>query len=400
MATIKATLHKGKTRKDGRLPIIIRITKDRKIAYFVVDWINQKQWDEKNSKVKSSHTSYKRLNNLIQKKLVQADDLILEYESKNNSYTSKQIVNIIKGGSQGHSFFDLAEEYIQDKKKKGDHNRAISDNSMINNLKGFASNSKLTFEEIDEKFLNKFKVSSLAKGKIGERTIMNTFVLIRLLYNRAIKRGIVEQKYYPFGRDKVKIKMPQSIKIGLNEEEIKSIENLVLEKGTKTWHTRNVFLFSFYLAGIRVSDVIKMKWSDIKDGRLYYRMGKNSKVVSLKMPQRTIEIIEQYDKKGKFIFPELNEIDIKDSKVVYNKIKRTTKVFNENLKKIAELAEIDKKITNHISRHSFGNIAGDKISPQMLQKLYRHSNLTTTIGYQGNFIHKDVDEALDEVISF
>lgn len=402
MATIKATLHKGKTRKDGRLPIIIRITKDRKIAYFVIDWVNQKEWDEKNSKVKSSHTSYKRLNNLIQKKVVQADDLILEYESKNKSYTAKQIVDIIKGGSQGHSFFELAEEYIQEKKTKGDHNRAISDKSMINNLKEFASNSKLTFEEIDENFLNKFKIYSLAKGRISERTIMNVFVLIRLLYNRAIKRGIVEQKYYPFGKDKVRIKMPQSIKIGLNEEEIKSIEELELETGSKEWHARNIFLFSFYLAGIRVSDVLKMKWNDIKDDRIYYRMGKNSKVVSLKMPQRTLEIIEQYkeSKKEMYIFPELNEINPKDTKAVYNKIKRSTKVLNEGLKKVGELAEIDKKITNHISRHSFGNIAGDKISPQMLQKLYRHSNLTTTIGYQGNFIHKDADEALDSVVNF
>ena len=52
----------------------------------------------------------------------------------------------------------------------------------------------------------------------------------------------------------------------------------------------------------------------------------------------------------------------------------------------------------HIARHSFGNIAGDRISAQMLQKLYRHSNLSTTIGYQGNFIHKDADDALEKVL--
>ena len=55
-------------------------------------------------------------------------------------------------------------------------------------------------------------------------------------------------------------------------------------------------------------------------------------------------------------------------------------------------------MTMHISRHSFGQIAGDKIAPQLLQKLYRHSDLKTTIGYQSNFIHKDVDgELSDEV---
>jgi len=61
---------------------------------------------------------------------------------------------------------------------------------------------------------------------------------------------------------------------------------------------------------------------------------------------------------------------------------------------------IKKKITTHIARHSFGNIAGDKVSPQMLQKLYRHTSINTTIGYQGNFIHKDADDALDSVLDF
>jgi len=54
----------------------------------------------------------------------------------------------------------------------------------------------------------------------------------------------------------------------------------------------------------------------------------------------------------------------------------------------------------HIARHSFGNISGDKIPIQMLQKLYRHSSVTTTIRYQANFMHKDADDALDKVVNF
>ena len=61
-------------------------------------------------------------------------------------------------------------------------------------------------------------------------------------------------------------------------------------------------------------------------------------------------------------------------------------------------AKISKPLTMHIARHTFGNISGDRIPVQMLQKLYRHTDIKTTIGYQANFIHKDVDEALDAVI--
>jgi len=65
---------------------------------------------------------------------------------------------------------------------------------------------------------------------------------------------------------------------------------------------------------------------------------------------------------------------------------------------LAPAAGIDKTLTMHIARHTFGNISGDKIPVQMLQKLYRHSSVTTPIGYQANFIHQSADDALAAVI--
>ncbi len=35
----------------------------------------------------------------------------------------------------------------------------------------------------------------------------------------------------------------------------------------------------------------------------------------------------------------------------------------------------------------------------MLQKLYRHIDLQTTLNYQANFIHRDTDDALDTVLN-
>lgn len=70
------------------------------------------------------------------------------------------------------------------------------------------------------------------------------------------------------------------------------------------------------------------------------------------------------------------------------------------MKRIASQCVIEKNLSNHIARHSFGNIAGDKIHPLMLQKLYRHSDLKTTLNYQSNFIYRDADDAWDSVINF
>jgi integrase len=155
---------------------------------------------------------------------------------------------------------------------------------------------------------------------------------------------------------------------------------------------------------MRVADVLKIKWSDIFDERLHYRMNKNDKLLSLKLPLKVLPIIERYKKEkineDDFIFPELKKANLKSEKDVLSKTKTANKKFNKYLKQIAEKAEINKKLTMHIARHTFGNISGDKIPIQMLQKLYRHSSVTTTINYQANFMHKDTDDALDKVIDF
>ena len=57
----------------------------------------------------------------------------------------------------------------------------------------------------------------------------------------------------------------------------------------------------------------------------------------------------------------------------------TASRLDKFLKKyVAPAAGIEKILTMHITRHTFGNIAGDTIPVQMLQKLYRHSHIETT----------------------
>jgi integrase len=404
MASVKALLYKSKKKADGRFPIVIRVIKNRKPKYIYIEWIEEKFWDKNRLQVKTSYPNSKRLNNLIRKKVLEAEDLILESESYDRRYTAQQITKQIKSERRTTSFFELAENYIADLEAMEKYCRASSDGAKLSRLKTFHTDHDLQFYEIDEFFLRKLRVYLIGKHKVSERTVMNYYVFIRTLFNLAIANRIIDAKYYPFGRGRIKIKFPETLKIGLDENEITAIEELDLKEKSPTWHARNVFLFSFYLAGIRVSDVVKMKWSDVKGDRIFYSMNKNQKSVSLKLPKRVLEIISYYkeDKQSRndFIFPELKKADITSEKDIFAKVRTANRKFNKHLIKIAELANIDKKITMHIARHSFGNIASDKVSPQMLQKLYRHTSITTTIGYQGNFIHKEADDALDTVLDF
>jgi integrase len=232
---------------------------------------------------------------------------------------------------------------------------------------------------------------------------MNYFILIRTIYNRAISQGAIDRKHYPFGKGKIKIKLPESEKVGLNKEEVRELEELKDITPAQN-HARLVWLLSFYLAGVRVGDLLQIKWSDIRDGRLYYRMSKNQKMVSLKIPQKASEIFNHYklmnNDSGEFVLPDLNGTDFKNPERITTRIKTINRNLNRRLEKIGEKLELDKKISMHIARHTFGSIAGGNIPIQVLQKLYRHSSITTTVNYQRNFITEETDEALDTVINF
>lgn len=144
---------------------------------------------------------------------------------------------------------------------------------------------------------------------------------------------------YPFGADKIRIKFPESEKIGLTKEEIQAIE--ALEDLTEQQaHTRNVWLFSFYFAGMRVGHVLMIKWNDIYDGRLHYCMGKNEKLLFFKLPEKITALVRRYEEDRRssedFVFPEMNNADLKNPKDVFNKVKTANKKFNKYLVQIAE----------------------------------------------------------------
>ena len=402
-SSIKVTLRK-KANKQGLFPLAVRITKNRKTTYlYIGHYIAIKYWDEGNREVRKSHPNSIRLNNLLIKKLAEANQTLIDLQTHQNDISSKQIKEEIATPLTKTSFKEIADNYLDNLEKTNKLQRLSSDKARVGHFIRFVDNDDLSFREIDEALLRRFSLYLKTARKVSQRSVINNLIVIRTLYNKAIRLGIVDRKLYPFGADKIRIKFPESEKVGLTIEEIQSIE--ALEDLTEQQsHARNVWLFSFYLAGMRVGDVLMIKWSDIYDGRLHYRMGKNEKLLSFKLPEKITSLLRRYyeDRRSSedFVFPEMNNADLKNPKDVFNKVKSANKKFNKYLVQIAEKAGINKKLTMHIARHSFGNISGDKIPIQMLQKLYRHSTVTTTINYQANFMHRETDDALEKVINF
>ncbi len=446
MASIKIVLWKHDQKKDGTFPLAVRIIQNRKTRYiFTGKYILEEHWNNDLCRVKKSCPNSARLNNFLLKKLLEVDNIALEAEGSKNFISSGDIKNRAKHKGRSISFFQFGAQRVLNKYQAGVFSVCKSDLSILFNLREFLNWNKfedreivvngikerrrkrvgrsrkpgysfvdevrrqfekdttLYFEDIKESFLTNYKIFCISYLNQKTRTVTNQLVFIRTLFNAAIKEGIVDAKYYPFAGEKERIRIKSGHKIGLNREEIRRLENVQLEEESAMWHTRNVWLFSYYFAGIRISDVLQMKWSDLKDGRLYYVMNKNEKPLSLKIPDKAKVLLDLYKysqlSHEDYIFPYLKKANTASKRDIFVKSRNATKTLNKCLKQIAEKCGIKKNLSNHIARHSFGNIAGDAISPLMLQKLYRHSDLQTTINYQANFIHRDADDALDAVLN-
>lgn len=382
-------------------PITIRIIKDRKPSYiYIGQAIRLNQWDAKNCRVKNSHPDYLEINQLIISKLSKANKSLLNAEIKEENLSSQTIKRKMISKEEG-DFFNVSKLYlrsIEDRKQFHQYDIAYH---RIKVFKAYVKKDKLYFNELTVDLLKLFENYLLNKRNLKPRTVANYMITVRTVFNLAISKSETNIQFYPFGKGKYQIRFPETRKVGLNIDEIIILENIKCITKSQQF-ALNAWLISFYFAGIRVSDVLKLKWRDFSDNRLNYRMGKNSKLVSLKVPGKVVSILKRLERNEDsiYLFKELEGVNFNDNKRLRTKIKTATRNFNRRLEIVAEKAGIDKKLSMHIARHSFGNISGDKIPIQMLQKLYRHSSVTTTILYQSNFMKKDTDEALEKVIDF
>ena len=400
MATSKIILREKK--KDGTCPLTIRITKDRKSVYVYLDFtIKPKDWDAEKQRVKKSHPNSERLNNYIIKKLGEITDTALEVQTKKNHSTAKAVKQKVQPVA-GSSFAAQAELYLSELKKAGKYNRYVADKPRVNKFNDFVQGD-IDFADITVALLERFKVHLKATLNISERTIMNYLMVVRSVFSQAIKEGITDSKHYPFGKGKISIKFPESTKVGISKNDVVKLETVKLTNPNHDL-ARDLWLISYYFAGMRISDILRLRWSDFQEMRLHYTMGKNKKAGSLKTPEKALQILAKYQDRKKhdndLVFPVLTVLPNLDNDYeVQRKIAFATGRFDKLLRThVAPKAKIKAKLTMHIARHTFASLAADKIPIQMLQKLYRHSNITTTIGYQANFVHKDADEALDAVI--
>ena len=177
-------------------------------------------------------------------------------------------------------------------------------------------------------------------------------------------------------------------------EEVEAIKALDLENSHHD--ARNIFLFCIYCSGMRIGDAMRLKWSNVSGDKLRYSMNKTKDEIPIRMNDQAMEIINQYERSTKYIFPYLEECSV--AKDEYKKVNSGTTVVNNCLVSIAEMAGIDKHITTHVARHTYSQLAiNAKVNPRTLQKALGHESFSTTENYISELNFDDVDDINEKI---
>jgi integrase len=383
--------------------LMLRITANRKRARTATMYsVNPNQFISKASNykyIRTNHPNHLKINMYLEEQIDKAKTIAQDISKEGKPLTAVEIKKRMLE-NKGKSFFEYAEKKAASFKENGEIGSYQKYNAVISSVKEFLGEGiYLSFEEIDVDFLNRYKTNLISEGK-AQTTVHGYLSKIRTLFNDAIHDGLIKLINSPFPG--YKLKQGNPVKDRLSLEEIFKIEGLDYPENSLLWHVKNAFLFSFYNAGIRISDILLMTWDNIKGDRIEYTMFKTNKLHSLKLKEKPLAILEKYKGRAEsFIFPFLSDrYDYSDPMFLHSQISAKTALINKYLKQIAIKAEISKNITTHTARHSFADIARQKTDNLYnLSKTLGHSSLKVTEAYLASFDEKAVDDTLDSVFN-
>lgn len=394
MATLKIVLRKDKTNKRGECPIHFRITKDRKPRYIASGiMVPEQAWDEKNTRVRPSVQNSARLNALLQAKFAEVQAMFLESETVDRSLSSTQIRDRVNG-KPSIGFFPFADKMVNRFKEQGKIGTYRDRMGILNKLERFFGNRNASFSDITHAVLERF--TEYMRTKLGNKTntITHNLKFLKAVYNEALRKEVIEYHHNPFRQ--IKFQTEKTQKGFLTEPELESLVKLELSGNPQLEMYRDMFLFASETGGVRISDLLQLRWEKIDGSHVHFTTRKTKGQMSLKLPNRSLEIIERYRRKTGYLFPVLDEdMDTEDAELLHDSIQDATSKVNKGLKELSKLAGIDKKVTTHIGRHTWATRALRKGIPvEKVSKLMGHSTILMTLEY-AKIVNEDLDRAMD-----
>ena len=205
----------------------------------------------------------------------------------------------------------------------------LSDYSKtFEDLKAFAAQKgrPIDFRNINLEFFDEF-VDYLQKKKLALNTVKKKITILKVFLNAAKEDG--KNPYEGYKSKSFRLKGEDSESIYLDEDELSQIYELDLSKEPELDQVRDLFLVASW-TGCRFSDIGQITPENISNGMIYVKQHKTGQKVVIPCNPVVTAILDKYSG----ILPK----------------SATNQKFNDNIRIVAEMAEINKKTSKTITK--------------------------------------------------
>lgn len=395
---ITVVCRKDARNSQGEVPLIIRFTHRRQtktISTGIV--VDPSVWDEKSQRLTDHSPQYREMQ-------LRLDSLLNEYHKKIRRLEALEIdVNF-------ETLFEPVQKRIHctvdnyfgrtiERMESVDQYGTASKYRITRSLLRRFHPQELRFEDITLPFLRDFELFLRQKGN-QDNSIATKFSVLRAVYNRASEEKIFSSEDNPFSRFKLGRLWTSTRKRAISKMDIHRL--MALDLSDRAEFARDIFLFSYFMAGINFCDIAGLRHSNIRNGRLVYARHKTRKEMNCRINTEAETIIEKYANTritDNYIFPVLNPTVHKTERQRKDRIKKVLKSVNGELRKIGNELGLVFPLTTYVARHSYASVlkhAGVDVS--LISESLGHADLTTTQIYLDSFGNSRIDEAMTNLI--
>ena len=276
-----------------------------------------KFWDSTKERVKKTCTTARQDNEELQRLMDKARTIERELNSQ-DKLTMLRFLDRFQDREKTYMLLSYSQhirETLELGKQWGTYKKY---GDSINKLSDYVQSlgvKDMDFRDITPAFISGFTayLQTLTNRRNPDTTLSPNSIAkhlktLRAILNKAADDGLIQP--YEIPRKLISVKeIPPTI-TGLQDEELNKLINLPIKEHTDRWDARNLFLFAMYEGGIRIGDIIQLRWRNIVGDRLIYVMTKNGKQVNVILVQEAKKILMRYKRQGQrpehYIFPYLD----------------------------------------------------------------------------------------------
>ena len=346
-------------------------------------------------------SDYRKKNLQLQKLLRKVDGSIFDYVEQNGEISPDIIQGFIYGddrplrADKGQGFVAYALELLEKQYMKRKIRISTYKNSVsiLNQFKNFLNDkeceqkSELFVGNITEDIVRDFLAWGLERGRKTD-TVEKYLETISKVCRQASDDGLLCKASAQAIADIV-------LEDSLDDSSARSIKYLTtgeigklvkIDRGiisNKQVDVLEMFKFSYLSCGLRISDIITLRWYDVdlEKKELCKIQVKTRGRNIIPLTKKAIEILEKW--KGRhnvFVFGLLpDDFDLKEEERLRTRRNSITRSINKTLDSISKKTQLDKKVTFHMARHSWAVNALEQGMPiSMISELMGHANVEVT----------------------